>query len=220
MGRRKLVAIFAHPDDEAFGPGGTLALYSKTHDVYLICVTRGEAGNNYNGGTDGLGSIREKELLASAKILGIKQVFILNHTDGTLSNGMYKNIAKDIKEITDKLKPAIFLTFDERGVSGHIDHVVVTMVTEYLFYRLDYAKTIMMFCYSEEECAALRPDYFIYVPTGYNAKNVDKVIDTSSVYEIRERAMKEHKTQMTDVLTTLKTEAKLPKQELFFIKNK
>ena len=39
-----VVAVFAHPDDEAFGPGGTLAVLSKTHDVYIITVTGGEAG--------------------------------------------------------------------------------------------------------------------------------------------------------------------------------
>ncbi|MBP9816108.1 PIG-L family deacetylase [Candidatus Woesebacteria bacterium] len=37
-----IVAIFAHPDDEAFGPGGTLAKLSNEHDVYIICVTSGD----------------------------------------------------------------------------------------------------------------------------------------------------------------------------------
>ena len=47
MKRPSLVAIFAHPDDEAFGPAGTLKIYSKTHDIHLICATRGEAGENH-----------------------------------------------------------------------------------------------------------------------------------------------------------------------------
>lgn len=220
MKRKRLLAIFAHPDDEAFGPGGTIAQYSKTHDTYLICVTRGEAGNNYNGGIDALGSIREKELLASTKILGIKKVYFLNHTDGTLSNSMYKDIARGIKKIADLLEPEIFLTFDERGVSGHIDHVVVTMVTHYLFYRLEYVRELMLYCISEAAAALLRPDYFIYVPTGYNVNDVDKVVDVSDVYHVRITAMKEHKTQMQDIINTLKNEASLPKQELFFIKTK
>ncbi len=220
MEKQKLVAIFAHPDDEAFGPGGTLALYSKTHDVHLICVTHGESGNNHNGDTIGLGNIREKELLSSANILGIKKVLFLNHTDGTLSNNMYKDIARDIRQITDELKPEIFMTFDERGVSGHIDHIAVAMITQYLFYRLDYVKTLMLFCISEEEAAEFRPDYFIYIPKGYDPKKIDKVIDTSEVYDTRVNAMKEHKSQMKDVLDILRIQEKLPKQELFFVKNK
>lgn len=65
---KTIVAIFAHPDDEAFGPAGTLAKLSQTHDVYLICVTRGNANGNAS-----LGKIRTKELKQSANILGIKK---------------------------------------------------------------------------------------------------------------------------------------------------
>jgi LmbE family N-acetylglucosaminyl deacetylase len=220
MEKPKLVAIFAHPDDEAFGPGGTLALYSKTHDTYLICVTHGEAGHNHKGEANGLGSVREKELLASAKVLGIKQVFCLDYFDGTLANFMYRDIARDIREITDKLKPEIFLTFDQCGVSGHIDHITVAMITQYLFYRLEYVKELMMFCISEEEAAATRPDYFIYIPTGYDPEKVDKIIDISAVYNTRIRALKTHKSQMKDIITFLKIQKNLPKQELFFVKNK
>lgn len=220
MKKPKLVAIFAHPDDEAFGPGGTLALYSKTHDTYLICVTHGEAGHHHKGDANGLGSVREKELLRSAKILGIKQVLFLDYVDGMLANFMYRDIARDIREITDKLEPEIFLTFDQCGVSGHIDHITVSMITQYLFYRLDYVKQLMMFCISEKEAAALRPDYFIYIPTGYHPDNVDKIIDVSSVYSKRIRALKTHKSQMKDIVSFLKIHKSLPKQELFFVKNK
>ena len=41
---KPLVCIFAHPDDEAFGPGGTIAKFAKKRPVYLICATKGESG--------------------------------------------------------------------------------------------------------------------------------------------------------------------------------
>jgi LmbE family N-acetylglucosaminyl deacetylase len=42
---KTLLAVLAHPDDESFGLGGTLAFYaSKGYDVYYVCATRGEAG--------------------------------------------------------------------------------------------------------------------------------------------------------------------------------
>ena len=45
MNKRTLMAIFAHPDDEAFGAGGTLAKYAAQDcNVYLVTATRGEAG--------------------------------------------------------------------------------------------------------------------------------------------------------------------------------
>ena len=71
-----IVGIFAHPDDEAFGPSGTLALLAKENDVYLICATNGDAAS---GKPDPkLAEIRQKELLASANVLGIKKVYFLD----------------------------------------------------------------------------------------------------------------------------------------------
>jgi len=221
MEKGSLVAIFAHPDDEAFGPGGTLALYSKTHDVFVICVTLGQSGkNHHNGDIKNIAKIRCQELLDSAKILGVKKVFFLNYKDGALSNDKYHKIADEIQKITDKLTPEILLTFEERGVSGHIDHIAVSMITHYVFYKAKYAKKLMLFCISEKEAHEFSKDYFIFIPQGYDSQKVDKIIDTSSVHEIRVRAMKEHKSQKKDVVRILKVQEKLPRQELFMIKTK
>ena len=221
MKKRALVAIFAHPDDESFGPGGSLALYSKTHDVFLICVTLGQSGkNHHNGDIKNIAKIRCQELLDSAKILGIKKVFFLNYKDGALSNNQYHKIGAEIQKITDKLKPEILLTFEERGVSGHIDHIVLSMITHFIFYKVKYAKKLMLFCESEKMISMLRSDYFIYIPQGYNTKNVDKVIDTSQVYDLKVSAMRQHRSQKKDVIKVLKVREKLPRQELFIVKTK
>ncbi len=45
LSKLTLMAVFAHPDDEAFGTGGTLTKYTTEGcDVYLVTATRGEAG--------------------------------------------------------------------------------------------------------------------------------------------------------------------------------
>ena len=76
----KLLAIFAHPDDEVFSCGGTLARYAdEGHQVSLICATRGEEGeivhpdidsNRYPKGPE-RGLLRVAELEATCKALGI-----------------------------------------------------------------------------------------------------------------------------------------------------
>jgi LmbE family N-acetylglucosaminyl deacetylase len=83
---KPVVGIFAHPDDEAFGPSGTLAKFAKEgRDVYIICVTKGDAGDNYSDKTNNLTDIREEELKASAKELGVKEVIFLDFKDSLLS---------------------------------------------------------------------------------------------------------------------------------------
>src|SRR3989344_3139536 len=110
--KKVLVAIFAHPDDEAFGPSGTLAKFSKTHDVYILCATGGEAGKNSLSKTEKkLSDIRKKELLASAKILGVKKIYFLGFEDGALSNNLYHKLAVKIKNKLVELKPEIVIAF-------------------------------------------------------------------------------------------------------------
>ncbi|MBI4159549.1 PIG-L family deacetylase [Candidatus Wolfebacteria bacterium] len=84
---KTIVCIFAHPDDEAFGPGGTIAKLAKKNRVYIICATKGEAGKDSRRKKMGvLHDHRASELVASAKILGVKKVYFLGFKDGTLSN--------------------------------------------------------------------------------------------------------------------------------------
>ncbi|MBI2637373.1 MAG: PIG-L family deacetylase, partial [Candidatus Sungbacteria bacterium] len=56
--KKTIVAIFAHPDDEAFGPAGTLAKLALAHDVYVICATKGEAGDKTYAEGRKLGAVR------------------------------------------------------------------------------------------------------------------------------------------------------------------
>src|SRR3989338_7443324 len=130
--KKVIVGIFAHPDDEAFGPGGTLTKYAKASDVFIICATRGEAGK----GGGNLAAIREKELKESAKVLGVKKVFYLGFGDGTLSNSSYHLLAQKIESHLKILKPDLLITFEPLGISGHIDHITVSLVTTFVAKRL------------------------------------------------------------------------------------
>ena len=206
-----IVAIFAHPDDESFGPGGTLAKLSKEHDVYIICVTSGDKGGNPK--------VREKELLDSAEILGIKEVFYLRYGDGDLSNNLYHAIADSVIKILDKLQPIKVITFEMRGVSGHIDHVAISMITTYLFEMKNYINEAWYFCISKEH-RSLIDDYFICFPPGYEKNEVDVIVDVSEVWSQRIQAINCHTSQEKDMRETLSELNILPKEEYFLVKKK
>lgn len=210
-----VVAVFAHPDDEAFGPGGTLAKLSKTHNVYIITVTGGEAGQNSLSKTDKkLSDIRHRELLEAAKILGVKKVFFLGFEDGTLSNSLYHKIASKVEKKLKKLKPTTVITFEPHGISGHIDHIAVSYITTFVVKRLKSVKELLYFCILENQSRDMN-DYFIYFPKGYKKSEIDKVFDIKDVWEIKKKAMLAHKSQKHDAVRILDQAEKLPKEEYF-----
>lgn len=217
---KPLLAVFAHPDDEAFGPSGTLALWAKTRDIYLICVTNGDAGQNATSLTAELGKIRKKELLQSAEILGIKQVYFLGYKDGSLSNNLYHEVAAKIEQLVEELQPEVLLTFDHQGISGHLDHIFVSLVTTFIFRKTSGVKELYLYGEREESLQKLRDSYFIYVPAGFKQSEIDLTVDISAVWLQKVAAIKVHESQKNDGEEILKNADSSPKVELFKISKK
>ena len=220
---KKIVALISHPDDETT-MAGTLALLSKDHEVYIICATSGDAGENHHEKKDEmLVFIREDELRESARILGVKHVSFLGFRDGSLCNNNYHSLAKKIENKLEELRPETIITFEPRGITGHIDHIVISMVSTYLFNHLPYVKKIMYACMSVEQrkVAESLPDYFIYFPPGYRKSDVDEVFDVSEVWDTKIKAIKSHLSQKKDVETfLLPIQEKASKEEFFIVTNK
>ena len=138
---RRLLAVLAHPDDEVFGLGGTLALYAaKGVQVDLVCATRGEVGEIADGAQatqETLGQVRENELRCSAAVLGINEVIFLDHRDsgmaGTAENEdprAFTNVQADeivprLVRIMRQIRPHVIITFDPDGGYGHPDHIAI-----------------------------------------------------------------------------------------------
>ncbi len=209
----KIVGIFAHPDDEAMGPAGTLAKLAKTNEVHLICATDGDHQEMH------LKNVRNTELEASAKILGIRQVFFLEFADGSLSNGNYHQLADKIRLTLDGIRPETAIVFHPLGVSGHLDHVAVTSVVNFLFPKLDYLQKIMYFSMRDVERAKIG-DYFVHMPEGLSRSQADLVENISEVWEQKKSAISCHKSQANDVNMILSILSDLPKEEYFLLKTK
>ena len=142
---KTLVAIFAHPDDESFGIGGTLAKYSREQvNTYYVCATRGESGTvdaEALQGFSSIGELRTSELECASKELGLQRVEYLNyrdsgmlgsednrHADSLFAAGM-DDVAKKICDQIEKLKPDVVITHDQFGGYGHPDHIKLHQAT-------------------------------------------------------------------------------------------
>jgi LmbE family N-acetylglucosaminyl deacetylase len=130
----KLMCVLAHPDDESFGTGGILRQYAAEGvETYLIIATRGERGRSGNKkgnpGADALGEIREAELRAAAKVLGICRVDFLNYLDSELDQARPAEVVAKIVEHLRRVKPDVVVTFGPDGGYGHPDHIAISQLT-------------------------------------------------------------------------------------------
>jgi len=130
----KLMCVFAHPDDESLGVGGTLAKYgSEDVETYLLTATRGERGwtgaaEDYPG-PEALGKIREAELRAAASALGVREVALLDYMDGDIDKADPQTIIARIVAHLRRVRPQVVITFDPNGSYGHPDHIAICQFT-------------------------------------------------------------------------------------------
>jgi LmbE family N-acetylglucosaminyl deacetylase len=130
----RLLAIFAHPDDESMGMGGTLAKYAADGiETYLVCATRGERGwfgpEEQNPGPGALGDIRERELKHAAARLGLKGLYFLDYLDGDVDQAdPVEAIGRIVMHIR-RIMPQVVVTFPPDGNYGHPDHIAVGQLT-------------------------------------------------------------------------------------------
>jgi len=212
----KVAAIFAHPDDEAFGPGGTISKLAKEGEVRIVCVTNGDADEKFNkSGRNNLGETRRQELINSAKVLGVSRVDFLDFHDGTLCNNNYHDVAEKLKFVLDEFLPETILTYDINGVSGHMDHIAVAMISSFLYERLNYIKKLMYYCVDKIHKQAEGTDYFVYFPDGIDRSQADLIVDCKQFYEQKIAAMRCHESQSEDCEWIIENYGEFLKEEYF-----
>ena len=119
-----LLAVFAHPDDESLACGGLLARCAEYGvRVSLLCLTHGEHGPGHDG--ERLRDTRAGELTDAARVLGIRDVVLLDHEDGMLRWIDAALLEADILDAIHRFQPNVVVTFDEDGLYWHPDHITV-----------------------------------------------------------------------------------------------
>lgn len=121
-----LLGVFAHPDDESFAVGGSLAKYAAEGiEVVVVSATRGESGVEIVAPPEAA-ALREAELRQAADELGVSRVRFLGYPDGGLTQVDADEAVSRVASLLRELRPQVVVTFGPDGISGHSDHVTVS----------------------------------------------------------------------------------------------
>jgi len=207
---QSLLAIFAHPDDETYRAGGTLALLAQQGArVVVLCATRGEKGIPKLIAEEA-GKIRQAELESACRTLGTEPPCFLDYQDGTLSQVEEEQAVGQVVRAIRELCPQVLLTWPHSGVSGHPDHVAVSHWTEKAFQQAANPRA-----YPEHQAEGLHPHvaealYHIVIPHSLvealkmhhlhtvSDEAVTLTVDVSAVWDIKMAAIHCHHSQVAN----------------------
>jgi len=143
--KQTLLIVTAHPDDETFGCGGTLAKYVMAGvKVFCACATRGDVGTfepeNMKGFAT-VGDMRWAEFECAARTLGLAGIFHLGYRDSGMPgtednkhpqafiNAPVEEAAGRVVKVIRDLKPQVIITSDPVGGYRHPDHIAIHKAT-------------------------------------------------------------------------------------------
>ncbi|CAN5865143.1 PIG-L family deacetylase [soil metagenome] len=210
-----LLLIVPHPDDEVFGCGGLfskMAAHGKR--VATLTLTRGCAGRTLGlCAQSELPALREAELRASLKELGVEDVYILDHPDFVPDGdrGMDHHdglqavpaatVVHDIVALLETLRPRTLLTFPPNGSNGHPDHVVTHQLVMAALEQADHSPSALYYFASDKPYDAEVRQGFL-APEQIRAAHLypTHYVDVHDFIEPKLRAMGQHKTQALSVL--------------------
>ena len=223
MSKSVLMAVFAHPDDEAFGTGGTLAKYAaEGHHVYVVTPTRGEAGQIALpdlATPASLPAVREQELRCACKAYGIHPPIFLDYLDGQLTIVNQGQAVGKLVRIIRQIKPQVMITFGPDGIYGHYDHLAVhrwataaydlaadaecfpdrdvceTHQVSKLYYRVTPQEALDARIAAGQR-TAVPMDGVPFPFVGYPLREIDAIVDVGAFVEAKRQGILCHATQV------------------------
>ncbi len=140
---RTLVCVFAHPDDDAYGVAGTVALHGDDPGFRFVMVhaTRGEQGDIREGfpaTRETLGAVRQAEDEAAWRALGRvpDRHEWLGMPDGGIADLPFEDVVAPVARILEEERPDVVVTFGPDGIFGHPDHITIGAATDAAFARV------------------------------------------------------------------------------------
>ena len=211
----RVLVVTAHPDDADFGAAGTIAHWTSLGiEVHMCLLTNGDQGGFDDTPRDQMGPLRQAEQRRAAEILGVKQVYFLNHKDGHLvpSVALRGEVVKVIREV----RPQRMLIQSpernwERIYASHPDHLAAGEIA----IQAIYPDARNEFAFPELLQAGLQP-WTVQEVWVMSGKNRNHYVDITSHIDKKIAALRAHTSQtshMTDLEDRIRGWAEMTAEE-------
>lgn len=214
---RRVAGVFAHPDDDTYGVGGSIALHAADPDlrVTVIMTTSGDAGQIADPSLatrENLGPVREREDVSSWRALDLDpEIVFLRHADGHVAEVPWEQLVTRYVELLLAARPDVVITFGPEGITGHEDHIAVGRAATEAFHaaRASAGEGFERLLYNSIPISKL--DRFNEVlrergmepidptqpfqPRGVPDETIGISVDCRAVWERKLDALREHRTQ-------------------------
>jgi LmbE family N-acetylglucosaminyl deacetylase len=200
-GATRVLVVLAHPDDPEYFCGGTVARWcAEGRSVTYCLLTRGDKGSDESGvDPASLAHLREAEQRAAARLLGVREVFFLDHPDGYLVPDL--NLRREIVGVIRRARADIVVTCDptiftpSSNYLNHPDHRAAGQAT--LDAVFPAAGSRLFFPELERE-QGLEP-YAVSLVYVADALHPNTTIDVTAYLDRKVAALREHKSQIRDL---------------------
>ena len=197
---RRILGVFAHPDDETTAAGGTITRYAREGvDVHVAIATRGEQGTLGTGGVtfkrEELPAIREAEARSALNMLGAQPPIFLDYRDGELARVDYQRLVERVEAVMEKIRPDVVITWGPTGISHHDDHIAIHRATVEAFHRYIHSTMATMATNAKPRL------YFIALPEN-TAKQLEMRLHQSEITPTVIVDIAEHKSLKIRALKT------------------
>jgi len=214
---RRVACVFAHPDDDTFGVGGSLALHAEDElELTVILATSGDAGRIADASLatrETLAKVREAEDLASWYALGLEpDLRFLRHPDGGVNAIPRGEVVAEVRGVLEEVAPEVVVTFGPDGITGHDDHVAIGAIATEAFGALRSSSggaafsRLLHSAIAQSSLDRLNQLLRVrglepmdpaqpFVPRGVPDVEIGARVDASSVYERKLEAIRCHRTQ-------------------------
>jgi LmbE family N-acetylglucosaminyl deacetylase len=212
----RLAAVFAHPDDDVYQFGGSIALHEKALELTVVVCTSGDAGPIWLpelATRETLGDVRESEERSALTEVGAPgaDIRFLRHPDWHLPEVPFEQLVTEIEDVLEEVEPHVVVTFGPDGMTSHHDHVRAGEAATEAFGRVRARRPSLQRLYNTAlprrdvdrfyaGARELDPSFGgeeqLFNPVGLPDEDIAVRVDTRGVRDRKLRGILTHRTQI------------------------